>query len=121
MALLAPVVLPLVYGSDFKASAGPACLLLAGLTGGVASGIVSAYLSGIGRPGLNSLAIGTGLVVTVVLDVLLIPRWHVMGAAAASTITYLTTTIALLVLFRRTSAPTAGSQQRPARVLEVAP
>lgn len=122
MALLAPVVLPLAYGGDFRASAASACVLLAGLTGCVVNGIVSAYLGGIGRPGLNSAAIGVGLVVTVLLDLLLIPRWHVMGAAAASTFTYLTTTAVLVVLFRRTYRHAGGSTiPTTTRVLEAAP
>ncbi|MDX6223302.1 MAG: hypothetical protein QOD91_2356 [Frankiales bacterium] len=122
MALLAPVVLPLAYGSDFRGSAAPAVVLLAGLTGCVVNGIVSAYLAGVGRPGLNSAAIGAGLLVTVLLDVLLIPRWHVMGAAAASSFTYLTTTAVLVVLFRRTyrRASAAAVPVSP-RVLEVTP
>jgi O-antigen/teichoic acid export membrane protein len=120
MALLAPLVLPLAYGADFRASAGPAYILLAGLSGGVVTAIATAYLAGTGRPGLASAGVGAGLVVTVLLDILLIPRWHVMGAAAASTTAYLTTALVLIVLFRKVSrandpAPAAAS----ARALQV--
>lgn len=101
MAALAPLLLPLVYGNEFRASTTPALVLLLGLTGVMVNGIVTAYLAGIGRPGLNSLATGGGLVATVALDLLLIPRFGVIGAAAASSVTYLTTTLILLAAFHR--------------------
>ena len=62
--------------------------------------MATAYLLGAGRPGLNSLAQAAGLVVTVTLDLVLIPRIGVMGAAIASCFAYLTTTAMLLVFFR---------------------
>jgi O-antigen/teichoic acid export membrane protein len=118
MALLVPVVLPFAYGSEFRAASGPTYVLLAGLSCGAVNGIMTAYLAGIGRPGLNSLAIGAGLIVTVVLDACLIPAFHVMGAAAASTICYMMTTAVLAVLFRRThrrftAAPSPSPSPRP--------
>ena len=114
MAVLAPVVLPLAYGKDFTASTVPSWILLAGLCGGVATGISSAYLAGVGRPGLGSTAIGAGLVVTVVLDVALIPHWHVMGAAVASAFAYWTTTVVLTALFRRTHSSSTDPATVPA-------
>ena len=108
MAVLAPFVLPLVYGSQFRASSGPALILLIGLTGVMVNGIVAAYLAGVGRPGLTSVAMGAGLVVTVALDLLLIPHLGVTGAATASAFAYLTTTAVLAVVFHRWSS--AGDQ-----------
>jgi len=122
MALLAPYVLPLVYGDEFSGSSGPALVLLAGMSGVVVNGVVTAYLSGIGRPGLGSMAIGCGLAITVVLDLLLIPRVGVMGAAAASTATYLTTTAVLLVAFRRLGVvPARTTSSAIASILPAAP
>jgi O-antigen/teichoic acid export membrane protein len=100
LALAAPLVLPFLYGARFNAAVGLTQILLIGLSIEGAAGVVSAYLYGIGRPGLNSLAIGAGVVLTVVLDLLLVPRWGATGAAVASTITYLTTTAALVAVFR---------------------
>jgi O-antigen/teichoic acid export membrane protein len=117
MALAAPLVLPLFYGTPFRAAALPACVLLLGLSGGGIGGVISAFLSGAGRPGLNSAAIGAGLVVTVVLDLLLIPPFDVMGAAVASTVAYLTTTGVLLACFR---LMTSAKRQAAGRAGEVA-
>jgi O-antigen/teichoic acid export membrane protein len=123
MAVLVPFLLPLAYGSEFRPAAGPTFVLLAGLTFGAINGIMTAYLAGIGRPGLNSIAVGTGLVVTVLLDVLLIPTFHVMGAAAASSVCYVMTTSVLVLLFRRTrrDSAVAAAQSTSTPLLQGAP
>jgi O-antigen/teichoic acid export membrane protein len=100
MAMLAPLVLPLAYGPAFRASVVPAWILLAGLGGSGVSGIIAAYLSGDGRPGRTSAALGAGLVVTVAGDLWLIPRHGIIGASFASSTAYLTTTVFLLACFR---------------------
>ncbi len=88
-ALLAGPVTFLLYGDRFAAAVGPSRVLVLGMLLGGAAGVASGYLYGRGRPGLNSLALGVGLVVTVVLDLVLIPRHGAMGAAVASTVAYL--------------------------------
>ena len=99
LAAAAPIVLPLVFGEAFRSAVVPAWILLFGLSAVGVSGIVSAFLFGDGRPGLNSLGLTSGLVVTVILDVLLIPRFGVVGAAVASCAAYLTTSLVLLLCF----------------------
>jgi O-antigen/teichoic acid export membrane protein len=101
-------LLPLVYGQAFAAAMVPAWLLLAGLVGEGVAGVASAYLYGVGRPGANSLGVGVAVVVTVALDLALIPRYHAVGAAFASAAAYLTSSVALLVCYfavRRTAHP----------------
>ncbi|RPF38098.1 oligosaccharide flippase family protein [Streptomyces sp. TLI_185] len=103
VAAAAPVVLPLLYGPAFRSAVVPTWILLAGLAGGGVYGVMSAFQSGAGHPGLNSFAQGVGLVVTVALDLALIPHTGIVGAAIASALAYLTTVGALVVCFRRTS------------------
>jgi O-antigen/teichoic acid export membrane protein/O-antigen ligase len=92
-------LLPNVYGASFSTAMIPAYILLFGLVGEGAAGLVSAYLYAVGRPGANSLALGVSVVVTIVLDVLLIPRYHAVGAATASAVAYLTSSGALVVCY----------------------
>jgi O-antigen/teichoic acid export membrane protein len=92
-------LLPYVYGPAFAGAMLPAYILLFGLVGEGVAGLVSAYLYGVGRPGANSLALGVSVVMTIVLDVMLIPRYHVIGAAAASAVAYLTSSAALVVCY----------------------
>lgn len=92
-------LLPLVYGPEFAGAMLPAYILLFGLIGEGVAGLVSAYLYGVGRPGANSIALGVSVVVTVGLDLALIPHYHAVGAAVASAAAYLTSSAALLVCY----------------------
>lgn len=100
LGLMAPFVLPALYGAQFDTAVGLAQILLVGLSVEGAAGVIDAYLYGTGRPGLNSIAMGAGVVLTVALDLLLVPRWGATGAAIASTVAYLVTTASLLIVFR---------------------
>jgi O-antigen/teichoic acid export membrane protein len=112
-------LLPYVYGHAFASAVLPAYILLFGLVGEGAAGLVSAYLYAVGRPGANSLALGVSVVVTIVLDVTLIPHYHAVGAAAASAVAYLVSSAALVGCYfvvrklaprpKRTTAPEGAS------------
>lgn len=97
--LLAGVIIPAAYGSQFKGAVTPTEIIAAGLALEGVAGVISGFLYGTGRPGLNSWAMGAGLVLTVILDLLLIPRAGAIGAAVASAVAYMTTSIALLWFF----------------------
>lgn len=101
--LLAGPVIGLLYGDRFDSAVRPAQLLVLGMVLGGAAGAASGYLYARGRPGLNSWALGLGVVLTIILDLLLIPRFGVMGAAVASTTTYLLTDAVLILLLLRLS------------------
>ena len=105
LGIAATFLLPALYGPTFHRAVAPTYVLLAGLCGTGLAGVITAFLMGSGRPGLNSLANAAGLVLTVTLDLLLIPRLGVIGAAIASMCAYLTTTIVLLALFRALTRP----------------
>jgi O-antigen/teichoic acid export membrane protein len=104
--LSAIVALPWVFGSAFQAGVVPCQILLVGLVAEGVGGIVTPYLYGEGRPGMNSLAVGAGVVVTIALDVLLIPRFGAVGAACASSVAYATVTAVLLAIFWRIGSST---------------
>lgn len=89
-------LLPMIYGDSFTGAMIPAYILLFGLIGEGVAGLISAYLYGVGRPGANSLALGVSVLVTIALDLLLIPQYHAVGAAIASAAAYLTSSAALL-------------------------
>ena len=100
MAVLTYVVLPLLYGTQFRAAVAPAEVIIIGLSVEGAAAVSSAFLLGGGRPGLNSVGMGVGTVITVALDVALIPRYGAMGGAVTSAVAYLVTTLTLTVLAR---------------------
>jgi O-antigen/teichoic acid export membrane protein len=110
---LAGPLIPAIYGSDFHSAVVPARIIVLGLVLEGVAGVITAFLYGIGRPGQNSWAMGAGLAVTVVLDLTLIPHFGATGAAVASAVAYISSTLALIWLFRR-----AGHRLRAAEAGE---
>lgn len=104
LAAAAGFVLPFLYGGSFTAAVLPAVIIVAGLVGQAAAGLATAYLYGAGRPGINSVAMGLGVLVTVALDLALIPTYGAVGAAVASAVTYVLTDLALVVMMLRCQA-----------------
>jgi len=118
LGLGAGYLLPLVYGEAFRAAVVPAQILIVGLSVQGVAGVLTAYFYGTGRPGLNSVAMGGGLLLTLALDLLLIPRFGATGAAVASTCAYLTSAVALLVAFWMVTRKSASRAPLSRAVLE---
>ncbi|MFL5679357.1 MAG: polysaccharide biosynthesis C-terminal domain-containing protein [Chloroflexota bacterium] len=101
--VLGPRVVRLVYGSQF-ADAGVALrLILPGVVAYSVVAVLSRYIVGQGRPGVGTLVLVTGLAANVVCNLILIPRYGIVGAAAASSISYAVTAVLTLAVFRRLS------------------
>jgi len=110
LALLGPWLIQLVFSTAFSAAYFPMLWLLPGvvLLGGAK--ILINEMAGRGFPQYNALSAGIGFVATVALDVLLIPRWGISGAALASTIAYALVfgvALALYLWIRRRSSLSA--------------
>lgn len=88
-AIIGRVLIPLFYGINFIGAVIPFLLLLPGIIGMVLSKIISANLSGSGTPQFATYSSALTFVATVALDILLIPKYNIAGAAIASTIAYL--------------------------------
>jgi O-antigen/teichoic acid export membrane protein len=98
-------LIPALYGTAFHRAVLPARIILVGLVLEGVAGVLTGFLYGIGRPGLNSWAMGAGLLVTIVLDLLLIPPFGSTGAAVASAAAYLVSSLALVACFRMVQRP----------------
>ena len=108
------IALPILYGKAFQSAVTPAEIIIIGLSVEGAAAVASAFLLGQGRPGLNSVGMGVGATITVTLDAILIPRYGALGGAITSAVTYLTTTLVLVILARRQFCavePTEGHEQ----------
>ncbi|HEV7898103.1 MAG TPA: polysaccharide biosynthesis C-terminal domain-containing protein [Planosporangium sp.] len=107
MCVAAPVLIPLMYGSEFAGSV-PALL-------GVAPGIFAfgatrpiwAYLVRLNRPIVTSGIVLAAMAGNVGLCLLLIPRWGVLGCALASSAGYIGLCGAQLVWFLRATGTPA--------------
>jgi O-antigen/teichoic acid export membrane protein len=109
LAMSARAWISLFYGADFVAATSAFVILLVGCVPFTVCIVLAATLAGMNRVGINLGASASGLAVTVVLDVLLIPRFGMGGAAAASAVSYLVTTVVVLISFSRLTSVPAGS------------
>lgn len=87
----------------FGPSIPPLLVLLPGVVALCASHVVGGYVSGIGRPGLASLVTLIALAVNIAANVVLIPRFGIVGAAAASLVSYTLSSVVLTVMAARFS------------------
>lgn len=88
IALLSTVAIPLLFGLQFRPSVPVVWWLLPGVVALSLGKVISADLAGRGKPGLSSIFAAVALFVTVTLDLFLIPRMGIQGAALASSVAY---------------------------------
>jgi O-antigen/teichoic acid export membrane protein len=106
LAVLATQAIPLLYGEAFRPSIMALIWLLPGIVVFSVANVLAAYIAGIGKPRLNLVVSGVSLIVTIALDVALIPRLNIVGAAIASTTSYSLSALLLIVFFiRETGVP----------------
>jgi O-antigen/teichoic acid export membrane protein len=101
LALLAKPLLQVLYGPAFASAVSALWLLLPGVAVFGLGSVLAAHLAGLGRPNLNLWVAASSLVVTLTLDLLLIPSLGMNGAAVASSASYATTAVLTALLFTR--------------------
>lgn len=87
--LLSSVIIPLLYGNDFKSSVIPFQLLLIGVLFSCCTQLFAQLLLVENQNKLNILACSIGLIITIFAGVTLIPVYGIIGASIATTLTYL--------------------------------
>jgi O-antigen/teichoic acid export membrane protein len=102
IAALAPFVIPLLFGEDFRGAVKPLVLLLPGVVAYAPVSILVVYISiRCERPRLSLLVSVLGLVVTTAASFVLIPPYGASGAAVASAIGYAAGGLAAWAVFVR--------------------
>jgi O-antigen/teichoic acid export membrane protein len=114
-ALVGPILLPVAFGAAFEASVTPFLWLLPGAVGFTAIAVFSNALVAASSPGLSSFGPLVALVVGVVLDIVLIPRYGASGAAAASSAAFLAGGCVALLVFRQRAPFAWGALLHPQR------
>lgn len=102
-AIVSPVFIPAVFGSEFDAAVVPFLLLLPGTIAQAGTKILATYVFSRGRPIVNAQISLIMLVLGLGLDVVLIPLVGVAGASIASTIAYGAGLAMTVVAYRRMS------------------
>jgi O-antigen/teichoic acid export membrane protein len=93
----------------FEASIAPLLVLLPGVVALSIAKVVGGYVTGIGRPGVNSALSIAALVLNVALNLVLIPQLGIVGAALASLISYSFNAIALTLYSSRAASTSLAS------------
>ncbi|WP_411964462.1 polysaccharide biosynthesis C-terminal domain-containing protein [Haloferax sp. YSMS24] len=88
IAVLAQDFIPLYFGPDFDKSVGPLLLLLPGALGFALARPIFAVGQGKGALNILILATGTAALINLFLNLLLIPRYGMAGAAMATSMGY---------------------------------
>jgi len=101
--VLSEPVIRVMYGQDFAGAAAPFKISLLGIVPFSVCIVYASVLAGMGRQRTNLAASAIGLAVTGLLDVCLIPRFGIVGAAWASACSYLATTAWVVVRYHRIS------------------
>ena len=101
LALLATQAIPLLYGEPFRPSIAALLWLLPGIVIFSIANVLAAYIAGIGKPQLNLWVSGVSLIITIALDLALIPKLNIVGASIASTVSYSVSAVMLIVFFTR--------------------
>jgi O-antigen/teichoic acid export membrane protein len=104
-----PLLIAVGYGHDYLPALGPFLVLLPAMWFLCVAQVVNAALRGRGRPGFASLLALVEVVLTVSLDLLLIPPYGALGAAVASAIAYAAYGIASIVAIARLDGVPARS------------
>jgi O-antigen/teichoic acid export membrane protein len=107
LALFAKPLIKLIYSSAFAGAYVPMLALLPGAVLLGAGKVLTNEIAGRGYPHYNSINAGVALVLTVALDLLLIPRYGILGAAVASSVAYSAIFVTAVVFYRTVSRKTS--------------
>ena len=89
LAFTAQWILPLLFGDVFIGSVSALWLLLPGILFSSGFKVLAQLVINSDMQRFNLLATSVGALFTIILDLIMIPRWGIEGAALASTISYL--------------------------------
>jgi O-antigen/teichoic acid export membrane protein len=108
LALLGRLVIRIILSGAFLDAYVPLLVLLPGVVLLGAGKVLTNDIAGRGYPHYNSIIAGLALVITVALDLFLIPRMGILGAALASSTAYLSTFVLAVVFYMLVSRRPAG-------------
>ena len=113
MAFLGPLLIPIAYGKAFEVAVLPFLIMLPGIPFRSIHLGVSAYFIGEGRPGAMMPAVAAAASVNLALDIILIPRFAMIGAAAATVAAEVCMAIISILVFVRNSGISMGDAFLP--------
>src|SRR2546428_2368832 len=107
-AIAGPIAIPLLYGHRYDGAVRPLLILLPGLLMMAPYQLLTRTFTSRGRQEVNILAACLALALNVGLNLILIPRYGIAGAALANGLSYATAAVTLLTAFVRASGHSVG-------------
>jgi O-antigen/teichoic acid export membrane protein len=113
LAVATPFALPMVYGLPFAEAVPALWALLPGAAILSPAIMGAAYFLGRATPQKNAFPSAAGLIVTIGLGLLIVPRWGMFGAAVVSSLSYGMTSILTFALVRTATGLSVRDQLVP--------
>ncbi|HTO54352.1 MAG TPA: lipopolysaccharide biosynthesis protein [Myxococcota bacterium] len=99
--VLAPFLLPVLFGKPYAASVLPLYVLLPATAMLTLRWMIGSYFLAVGRPGFNARVQAVSVAVNFAVNLWAIPRWGILGAAGASLVSYGVEAFLTVAVFRR--------------------
>ncbi len=103
LVFLAAPLIRILFGSTFLPAVAPFIILLPGIIAFGIGGVLASDLAGRGKPQYAVYSSLTCLIINIILNIILIPKWGISGAAAASAVSYWADTLVILIAFWKIS------------------
>jgi len=103
LAALGKYIIMLFFGSAFLPALKPLWILLPGIVALSIPKVLSNEIAGRGKPIVGTIAAGISVAVNIPLNLLLIPKMGISGAALASTVSYSVAAVVVLAAFLKIS------------------
>jgi O-antigen/teichoic acid export membrane protein len=103
LAIFGRELIRILFGSVYLPSFMPLLILLPGVIATALGKVTASYLAGVGKPIFATYSSLATLIVNIMLNVLLIPKWGIAGAAFATSVAYMLDSSILLYAFLKTS------------------
>jgi O-antigen/teichoic acid export membrane protein len=100
IAVLAPLVIPVLFGEGFSGAVGPLWILLPGVILLSTFRVLASGISGLGYPFIFSICTIVTVISTVTLNLILVPIHKEIGAAISSAISYSLGFTAILIIIK---------------------
>lgn len=97
--VLSIYIVPYLFGNDFKEVSSIIGILLFGIVPFCYGMGISAFFAGIGKVKINLHGSLIGLVICLLFDFILIPKYAIRGAAVATVLSYISTTLYYFFIF----------------------
>ncbi|MFL0246910.1 flippase [Candidatus Clostridium stratigraminis] len=101
LGVISKPLMSILFNKEFASGAVALMLLVPGISIFSVCNILSNYMAGIGKIENNIIASSVGCVITVIFDIILIPKIGINGASIATSISYIVSTIITVYFYIR--------------------